>query len=230
MSLVGGFPGMTAAFRRTVRAPVNPLDRSTIISIYPREINEVKHTIEPGKFHIDAGSIEKPAILVVGPSSWWKETSEQEPLLEIPNSSIQIADSIVKDYCNGLLGCNMGSSMPGIFWIPGEFTIIKALTQHPDKFKAAEQKQKNYFSALVKLADSLWARTNGNPLVVSDDMRLAARALQLDNKEWMKDFSMMQMVKCYACGSPRNPAYAVCPTCKAVDKDKAKELGLVFAQ
>lgn len=228
---VGGFPGLMNARRRTVRAPINPMDKSTVISIYPKEINERKHTISPGFFHIDAGSPEKPTLLIVGPSSWWKEIDEEQPLLEIPNGSVQVADSIVRDYCNGLLGCNMGDCMPGLFWLPGELTITDIQAKHKDKFKKALNSQIKYFTALVKLADGLWARTNGNPLVISDDMRLGAKLLNLMNKDWMKDFTMAELVKCSACGSPRNPEFPVCPVCKAVtDPVKAKELGIVFAQ
>src|SRR5258708_2992817 len=133
MSVVGGFPGIVASRRRTIAAPVNPLDKCTIVSIYPREIRETKPTIQPGKFHILAGSIKKPSILIVGPSSWWKEIDEEQPLLEIPNSSIQVADSIVKDYCNGLLGCNMGESMPGIFWVPGAWNLTQVKEKFSDK-------------------------------------------------------------------------------------------------
>jgi len=227
---VGGFPGMLASRRRTVRAPVNPMDKSTIVSIYPKVIHERKYTIQPGIFHIEPGSLDKPAILVVGPSSWWKEIDEEQPLLEIPNSSIQIADSIVRDYCNGLLGCNMGDTMPGLFWMPGEFTVIELKKTYQHLLDKANENQNKYFSALVKLADSLWARTNGNPLTISNDMRIAAKSLGNNNKDWMKDFTLFQQVKCVACGSPRNPDFPICPTCHAiVDKVKAKELGIVFA-
>src|SRR5665213_2287644 len=119
--------------RCTIRAAVNPMDKSTIISIYPRTVDEIKHTIQPGRFHIDAGSYNKPAILVVGPSSWWKDINEDEPLLEIPNSSIQIADSVVKDYCNGLLACNMNDCMPGMFWVPGPYNTIKEFLEDKTK-------------------------------------------------------------------------------------------------
>src|SRR6266699_3223594 len=100
--------------RRTIKAPSNPLDKSTIISIFSRPVHEIKHTLDPGNFHITAGSIENPSILVVGPSSWWKELDESQPLLEIPVSSIQIADSIVKDYINTMLMSNAGDCTPGI--------------------------------------------------------------------------------------------------------------------
>lgn len=242
MSVIGQFPLMSDLKRRTIRAPVNPLDKSTIVSIYPRHIVERKHTIQPGVFEIQPGTYDNPAILVVGPSSWWKEIDENQPLLEIPHSSIQIADSVVKDYCNGIFGCDMGEKMPGLFFVPGAKTLSngevdkKATLEWIKKEKfaelaAANMRQRNWFVELVRLADGLWANTNGHPRAVSDDMKLAARELNLINKDWLTDSQTMELVRCKACGHLGNPLYPVCSNCKAInDPAKAKDLGLVFAQ
>lgn len=231
MSVVGTFPGLNAVRRRTIRAPVNPMDKATVVSIYPKPINERKHTIQPGFFHIDPGTYEKPSILVVGPSSWWKDIDEEQPLLEIPNGSIQVADSIVRDYCNGLLGCNMSDTMPGLFWLPGNFSLKEIKNDHIALLDKAKANQDRYFMALIKMGDTLWARTNGNPLAISEDMRIGARILGITGRDWMKDFSMIQRINCIGCGSPRNPDFPVCPTCKTIcDAAKAKELGISFAQ
>ncbi len=220
------------AKQRTIRSPTNPLDKSTVISIYPKSIDEVKVTIEPGRFYVGAGTYENPALLVVGPSSWWREVDEDQPLLEIPVSSIMIADSVVRDYCNGILGCNMGDMMPGLFYVPGEQTVETVKKNYKAELDKAQAKQRNWYSLLLKMADSLWARSNGNPLVVSDDMRMAARELGVAaTKNWMKDFTMVEMVRCKACGALKNPQYPICQTCRAIDDPaKAKELGLQFAQ
>jgi hypothetical protein len=228
---VGAFPGLGDPRRRTIRAPVNPMDKSTVVSIYPKKIHEIKYTIQPGVFDINAGTYENPAILVVGPSSWWREIDEEQPLLEIPNSSIQVADSIVKDYCNGLLACNMKDCLPGLFYLPGEFTLLQIKKDRKADLDKAKAQQINWYQALVKMADTLWARTDGNPLVISDDMRLGARELGLTGKDWMKDHRAMGQVRCVACGSLRNPDYPICSVCKAIaDPVKAKELGITFAQ
>ncbi len=230
MSAVGGFPGISNR-KSTITAPRNPLDKSTVVSILPRKIYEVKPTISPGRFRIDAGSYENPALLVVGSSSWWREIDEDSPFLEIPNGSIQVADSIIKDYCNGLLACNMTDTIPGLFFVPGDLTIKEIRDKHFAKLSTAKTNQNRWFMALVKMADTMWARTNGNPLCISDDMRMAAGEMNLKGKDWMKDFSMMEQVRCLSCGSPRNPDYPVCPVCKAViDQAKATELGIVFAK
>ena len=230
MSVVGEFPGKSAFRRRTVRGPVNPLDKTTIVSIYPTEIEEKKPTISPGVFVIPAGSYENPSVTIVGPSSWWREIDDEQPLLEIPVSSVQIADSIIKDWANGILGCNMSDAMPGLFYIPGALTIVDIRKSYKHELDAAQVRQRNWYSALIKLADALWARSNGNPLAISDSMRVAAKEMNL-NKDWMKDFRMVETVRCKACGSLLNPMFPICPTCKAInDPAKAKELGLTFAQ
>lgn len=222
---------LLAQRRRTVRAPQNPLDKATIVSIFPKYIREVKHTIQPGVFEIQPGTEKKPTLLVVGPSSWWREIDEEMPLLEIPVSAIRIADSVVNDYCNGLLAWNPDDSTPGIFYVPGEFTDVTILKlQHENIFKKAIIKQKNWYTNLVKMADILWSRTNGNPIAISDDMRLAAQELSLKEKPWMQDFKTLEMTNCPACGSMRNPLYPICPSChQIVDKELYAKLGLAEA-
>jgi hypothetical protein len=231
MSAVGEFPGLQGLRRRTIRAPVNPLDVSTIVSILPKEIIEVKHTIQPGRFVIPPGTYDKPSLLVVGPSSWWKEIDLDQPLLEIPVSSIQIADSVVKDYCNGLIACDMNSLMPGLFYIPGEWTVEKLKKEHQPLFTKALENQRRWWLELIRIADILWARSNGNPLSISSDARLACSELNITNKPWLGDMQTMELVRCIACGSLRNPAFPVCQSCHAIiDKKRAEELGLTFAQ
>ena len=231
MSQVGEFPGMSSIHRRTIRAPVNPMDKSTIVSILPKTISERKATIQPGFFDIPAGTFDNPAILVVGPSSWWREIDDGQPLLEIPVSSIQIADSIVKDYANGLLACNMGDMMPGLFYIPGEHTLATIRKDYMSLLLRAQTTQKKWFMELVRIADILWSRSNGNPLAISEDARLACKELNISNKPWLGDLQTAELVRCVACGALRNQLFPICQTCKAiVDPTRAKELNLQFAQ
>lgn len=215
--------------RHTISAIKNPMDKSTIVSIFPKEIDEVKYTIEPGRFHINPGTYESPSLLVVGSSSWWMDTDIDRPLQEIPVSSVAIANSVINDYCNGLLGCNMGDSMPGLFFIPGEISLSKIKVEYGIRLAEAKIHQDNWYKILVRLADSLWARANGNPLVISDEMRLAARSLNFNDKVWLKDYVTAEMIKCFACGSLKDPNYPVCPSCRAVDMKHPTAKDLKFA-
>lgn len=215
--------------RRLIRSSKNPLDRCTIVSIYPKTIDEVKHTIEPGHFHVSAGSYDSPAILVVGSSSWWKDIDIDQPMLEIPVSSIQVADSVIKDYCNGMLGCNMADCMPGLFFVLGEQKAMEIKMKFKQKLDEVNEKQNNWYKILVRLADSLWARSNGNPLVICEDMRLAARSLSFNDKPWLKDFQIVEMIKCVYCGNMRNPNFPICSSCRAIHQDHSLAKEIKFA-
>lgn len=215
--------------RRTFKAPDNPMDRCTIVNISPLDIDETKHTIQPGRFKIPAGSYANPSILVVGPSSWWKELEEDQPLLEIVNNSMQVANSIVDDYVKSLLYCSGDVVCPGLFFIPGEFKLADILTKHRgmlDKYQAA---QKRWYAELVKAADSLWARSNGNPTSVNDLQRLAAKELGQNDKDWLQNFQATETVLCIACGQVRNPKYPICPNCKTNVPEYEKNIAIVAA-
>lgn len=224
--LVGELPSLS---RKAIRSMPNPLDKSTIVSIFPLALDEKKPTIQPGRFQIPAGSYEKPSTLIVGSSSWWKELGNDEPILEIPLSSIQVADSIVQDYSNSLLGCDMGENRPGLFFVPGEFTVEGIVKDKKALLLKAKENQNRWYQTLIKMGDASWANSHGNPLAIWDVMRVAAKQLNVD-KPWIKDFQLGELISCVACGALRNPLYPICQACNfIVDRDLANKLGLKVA-
>lgn len=224
---------MSSAFellnRRTERAPVNPMDKCTVVSLFPREIDEVKHTISPGRFIVPPGSLSKPGILHVGPSSWWRELDYSDPkqgLFEISQNSILIAKSVVTDWLQGLPWCNQADRMPAVFYLEGEWSVAKILSEKKTLLEAYDQKQKNWYMRLVEVADGIFAATNGNPRAIMDDMKLAAQQLGLD-KPWLKNLQASTMVRCVACGALRNPEFPICGACHLIiDKPLYEKLGL----
>lgn len=213
--------------RRTVRSQPNPLDKATIVSVFPKKIVERKETTQPGIFTIEAGNEKDPAILVVGPSSWWRDGGEDMPLIEITNSSVQVAESIVKDYCNGFPEINENAG-PGLFFIVGECTVEDVKEKYKKALTDAITKQKNWFNNLIAMADKDWAQNNGNPRAISDLSKMAAKALNLTDRAWMKATLQAQYIACAACGNQRNPAYPICPSCnRIIDADLAKKLGIL---
>lgn len=225
---VGEFPPQRIPIN--TRAPKNPIDKATIVSIYPRKISETKHTIDPSKFEIEPGRLEDPSILVVGSSSWWAFYGDGRPPIEVPISSVAIANSIIMDLSNATPECDMVDARPGLFFVPGEFNVLEVKTKFKSTLLEVAAKQKNWYLKLVRAADSLWARSNGNPLALSDEMRLAAQELNLKDKPWMMDFTTITMVPCVACGTLKNPAFPVCASCKAVDMSHPNAKELVFAK
>jgi hypothetical protein len=215
---VGEFPAPIPA---PVMAGTNPYDKATLVSIFPQVVEEVKHTVYPGRFTIEPGTFEKPSILVIGSSSWFKVLGNGEPPLEVPVFASQMAESIIHDYCSGMLECDMGTAQPGLIFIPGEVTVTEVLSKYKVALTGAKLKQDAWFSRLTRLADSLWARSNQNPLVIWDEMRLAARSLGYD-APWIKDYQMVKMVKCFGCGGLKDPEYPICQHCKTIDPNHPK--------
>lgn len=223
------------------RAPVNPMDICTIVSVYPKAIKEIKPMINPSVWEMPAVPVDKINtdfnISNVGPASWWKEMEDGQPWLEIVTNSVEMAKAWIGDYCK-MVGVESTQQMPGLFWVPGKYnklTIKSYKADNGDNFDSliaeARAKQERFYKAIVALADVGWARSNGNPLAISDDARLGAEILGLSkNKAWMQDFKAFELTNCKACGHMVNPMYPVCSNCKAiVNLDRAKELDIKFA-
>jgi hypothetical protein len=191
-----------------------------------QDITERKVTLQPATFHIPKGTLAKPSITQVGTASWWRDINPDEPLLEIPQPSTLVAQSIVEDYVIGILGYSKGERQPGLFWIPGLVSEKELKDKYKTELERANQLQLAWYAELIKMADAVWARTNGNPLAVADIMRMAAKETGTE-RAWIRDFSMIEMTKCPACGAPRNPEFPICGQCKTiVDPEKYKKLGL----
>lgn len=221
---------MASAFemlnRRTIRTEPNPYDKTTVVSIYPFEIVEVLVTIQPSRYVIPAGTLEKPSITVIGSASWWKESGENEPLMEVPVFSNVVAKNLVDDYIHSMNAAAAGVRHAGVFVLPGPVTLEQVLKDYQPQLKRADAMQKAWYEELIKQADAMWSRTNGNPLAVGDDARFAAKSLSKD-KPWIKDFQQIQNIACVACGNMRNPQYPVCPHCKnIIDTELAKKLNI----
>jgi hypothetical protein len=216
---------------QVMRVPTNPLDKSTIVSIYPKDIDTNKPTITPCDFHIPAGSEEKPSVTVIGPASWFKEMEENQPWLEIVEPSVVVARSIIEDYVNGLHMSDGVDSMPGLFWLPGSLDLKTIVEKHKNLLDRAKEVQRNYWLNLVNAADALWARTNGQPNSISLEMKLAAAQLNITAKEWLKNQQTAELMRCVACGQLVDSKVIVCPNCKVVLNEAAfQDLKLTFAK
>lgn len=202
--------------RQPMKMPVNPLDQATIVNIFPQKITDVKYTVFPGIFRIPEGRKDNPGILNLGTSSTWKDVGPDQELIEIPIAATVMANSIIEDWSKGLLAYDRNERMPGLFWIPGKLDKEQVLSNHQKEIEIADFKQRNWYQAQIKMADVLWARTQGNPLSISNHARLAAQELGLKNKPWMQDFNTFEMLNCPMCGEMYNPAYPMCKNCKTI--------------
>jgi hypothetical protein len=212
--------------KRIIRSEPNEYDKATIVSVYPRALHEIKPTIFPSVFKIPAGTITKPTIVIVGPSSWFRDMGEDMPAIEIPNNAVQVANSIVTDYCNGMLEVDKNAG-PGIFFIPGEWVLDEIQKKYKDAFLSSITKQTKWYRRLVDLADKDWAQSNGNPKFINELQKLAAAELGVKDKDWMRSTVAAEMIKCVACGNLRNPSFPVCGHCnRVIDAELFKKLGV----
>jgi hypothetical protein len=220
--------------------PKNKFDRATIVSIFPKIILEVKHTIFPGRFEIPAADKDDFSILVIESSSYYKpSTIEKMPPTEIQVNAAALAESIVNDYLTAVWMSSKGSRSPGLFWIPGEWTKKTILgytaedgTTFAQLLENSRASQKVWFKLLVDAADELWARSGGNPKAIPEDSKMGAEVLGIEkSKPWMQNTIASTLSNCPSCGSMVNLNFPVCHVCKAIiNKEKAKELDLVFSE
>ena len=216
--------------KRYIRKPKNQFDKTTIVSIFPKNIIVNYVTIEPGTYIIPAGSTKTPSFTVIGSASWWNDQGPNRPKLEITVSSPDLATAIIRDNCGSLLAARAGDRMPGVFFLPGEVNYVKLIAEYNDHLEKAEAMQKNWYEELTRVADIDWARHQGNPLVIHDDSRIAANELGRKDKPWMGQFVAIEMIPCVACGAARNPKFPICSNCHMiVDKTLANSLAITKA-
>ena len=203
--------------RRTIKSPQNPLDFCTVVSIFPKPVIARFITCEPNEFFVPAGSKDKPSIIYVGSVSWWKDTGPDQPLIEIQCASPQVAQSIITDNVYNMVGTLKDVRHAGVFFLLGKKTLAEVSKADIEK---ANNIQIAWYRELIRIADTDWAKGNGNPLVISDDSRMAAEALGMKDKPWMGDFRAAEMIPCTACGMLRNPKFPVCPSCHNIIDQK----------
>lgn len=215
--------------------PRNPLDKSTIVSLFPKEIIEFKPTIFPGKFIIPAAERDSFSLLTVEGASWYMPSAvERMPPMEIQVNSVELAKSIVNDYLSSIY---LGDSTrgPGLFYVLGKHDKKSILGYSDpvtkqtfgDMLEVSKAKQKRWFLALIDASDRDWSKYGGSPLAILEDAKIAAELLGMGDKPWMANIQASNLSPCPACGEMINLNYPVCKHChNIVNAGKAKELGI----
>lgn len=223
----------------------NPRDKCTIVSIYPREINDFKPTLFPGRFVIPAAPENDFSILVVEGSSYYLASRlENQPPTEVQVGSVELAESIIKDSIPSM-NLVSANSRPGVFYIIGAYdrnnirNYVDDDINSPtygkkfDEFLAdAKIQQSRYFTAVIDEADYFWSASQGNPKTIPADAKLAAKLLGLDKvKPWMSNVVASNLEPCPYCGEMINLNFPICKYChNTVNKTKASELDQLFKE
>jgi len=231
-------PGSSQGKRVIFPLPKNPADRATVVSVFPKEIDEVKPTIFPRRFVIPAAAKDDFSLLTLEGASYYRPSTTGQAPMEIPINAMALAVSVVNDYLNATWLVSRNARCPGVFAIAGEYNKTNIMNyKAPDGRSFAELLefyrgiQKLWFIQVMEAADAFWASTSGNPRSIPEDARIAATLMGLEKtKPWMANVVASQLENCKSCGEMINVTYPVCRYCHAViDPVKAKELGLQFA-
>jgi hypothetical protein len=190
---------------------------STVVSILPLEIRDSKPNLYPGNFIIPAGMINKPGLLEVTKSVFYIPMAFGAPSLQAASSCLEVAESIVRDYVDALIGIS-DDNRPGI-WVENQTfkdSQEAAIVLMPEIQKRIVA-QRNWFVSLVNLADAEF-RQHNQANSISSLQKLAARELNLKDRPWMITLDQLSVNNCPMCFSQVNAAAVMCGACRYVIK------------
>ena len=227
-------PQIGSLGKRTINLlPKNPMDKTTIVSVYPREIIDTKPTLFPSRFIIPPAPQDSFSLLVISGASYFIPSPiDKQPPTEVQVNSMMLAESILHD---SIPSMNLVSAThrPGVFAIPGEFnktTILKYVHADGRSFQQlineAKEWQQSYWTDIMNEADYFWSSSNGNPKAIPEDAKLAAKILGIEKtKPWMSNVVASELINCRFCGEMINPNFPICKHCHhVVDEKKYKTL------
>ena len=202
------------------------MDSATLVSIVPCSIREQK-PILPSEFFLEAGSYEKPSILLVGKGlndiyvgEGRGQAGPERSVIRVPVEADVIAAAIVVDWMEAQYGVVLPDAKPGFFWVPGHVTVA-SLAKELDQ---AQAHQVLWFKNLVRLADDDWNKFRQHK-TISDIQRYACNALKLE-RPWLLDNEIVQALsECPSCFEKVHPKAIVCSHCQLVlDEERHKAM------
>ena len=172
--------------------------KATIVSLVPREIVCEMPGMVPSYYKIGKSEYKIPEILVVNDG--------QYNVYQLEGQSIQVyeaADKVANSFCSMYNSSQLGygeDAQPALFFEEGKYTVKEIIGKFPSKIEQALEQQKNWFLALVYMADDSWAKYHQHR-DISDLQRDAAEYLNLD-REWIRSVEVNdELTTCPACGS-----------------------------
>lgn len=193
---------------------------STVVSIVPFPIVEVKPGLYPSTFSIPPSRDNIPQVIHIGTCIHYVYIDGDRGSLQVRDSSAEVAKSIVEDYINSQLGISL-EAHPGLTWLPGQVSPGMFLHEWPELYKEMQQNQYNWFKTLCRMADTDWKRYQQHN-AISETQRVAAQHIGLDPKmhAWM-DQSVSPLDKanelhCPKCNSLVAPTQVVCLGCRFI--------------
>lgn len=188
---------------------------SSLISFARRSIHEEIPGLQTSTYHLEASKgSNDPIILLVENSYYYKpDLDGNQDTVLVPSN--QIVDSVVHMHITSQLAYRVDQH-PAFFSVYEAVDEKSLFQKYGDLVKSSLNKQKQWFYALVRIADDDWQLAKRHNMI-SDIQRTAARELGL-NREWLMGIEdEADVSNCPFCGSNLlDPNAPICPHCGKV--------------
>ena len=198
-------------------------DITTVVSIVPYRVSIDLPTVYPGRYELPEPAADSFSHVHIrrGRTDRYVGGPVNNGVVSLPLLSEEIAEAIVKDHIRANICVVVGIAEPGLFVIPG--MVSEPAIKVSQQLSKAREKQKNWFTELVKQADSDFQRTHSTKAVG----RLAKKAANFLNlrREWNVEGQVeeSEVIKCPMCMALVSPHAIVCMTCKFILKKEEYE-------
>ena len=202
--------------------------KSTLVSVLPFALNESKPTLYPGEYHIPAAKYpDGIETLVIADAHGLLYLDADRGSLRVNIASEEVAKSIVDDYIRSVLAIDT-HQRPGIFYLVGDYNSTEVAEEQAEALNKAHEYQRNWFQALVRIADDDWSKFHQHK-IISNIQRVAAQCLNL-SREWLTLIPSESQL-CPMCRIVVDPLAVLCMNCKTVlNPEKYKEYKVRFGE
>lgn len=189
---------------------------TTIVSLLPYDLVESKPGLNPNEFIIKKADDEMGLTIIPNDVHYLINTdplsdAKDVRLLKVPVPSMELAQSIINDYNNALLGAEP-DSQPGLFAVKGNYTDKRVIKlKFANQLIVARDCQLRWYHKLVDIADDLWSKTH-SPISISDIQRTACKALGFQ-RDWLNATPTELQEKCPVCKNAVNNGALKCIAC-----------------
>jgi hypothetical protein len=152
----------------------------TVVSILPFAIREDMPHIHPNLYTMDPAPKDGFSTLVIKDGLDRVYAGDGKHVERIVLAK-EIADNLVRMSTSSQMGVGENAA-PGLFVLEGKVSPEAIKTNHSDKLKEAQVRQRNWYKNLLRDADDMWTKYHQHRMI-SDVHRFACTALG-QQREW----------------------------------------------
>jgi hypothetical protein len=202
---------------------------ATLASLLPYDLIESKPGLNPNEYTIKAAPPQGLSLTIIPNNVFYlvnpDPLSEAKEIrhIKVPVSAVEVAQAIINDYVNALLGAVPPDAVPGLFVVQGDWQDKKEfISKHISEMTTYRTAQNAWFKNLVDIADDVWQKSK-SPLGISDLERSACRELGFA-RDWLNPLPNEQIEKCPVCKNAINLGALKCAVCGHILDKKAYDM------